>query len=101
MHKKCLECWSNIKAMRAKLDAMLRARNCIATFALLVITYLGLSFLVRPSKSALALYHLSSPKAWVITISVVIPLVIIWLVGLYGSLTIKEYARLIHDSPEG
>jgi hypothetical protein len=73
----------------------------IGLFAVLMLLYLGLSLLVPADKATLAHYHLSVAGARAITASVVVPIAIIWTIGAFGSLQIKDYSQLIKKSKEG
>lgn len=87
--------------MNAKKFAIgLDSRFIAGLFALLVLVYLGFSLLVAPSAAALKTYHLSVAGARAITISFVVPLVLIWTAGLFGSLKLRQYSRVVKGSPE-
>jgi len=73
----------------------------IVLFAILTITYLAEAFLPKPSKVFLAHYHLSHTGYYELIIPLVIILVVIWLISLYGSVKVKNYARLIKESKDG
>lgn len=79
----------------------MKTRLYIGLFAILTVVYIGLSFLIPPDKAALKQYHLSVGGARALTASFVIPITIIWLAGLYGSLKMKGYAQLVRKSKEG
>src|SRR5581483_126611 len=83
-----------------KAVAGLGGRYYAGLFGLLVLIYLGFSLLVAPSKAALKTYHLSVGGARAITISFVVPLVLVWTAGLFGSLKMRQYAKLVKGSPE-
>ena len=79
----------------------MKRRVYIGLFAALILVYLGLNLLISPDKTSLAHYHLSSAGARAITYSVVIPISLIYVIGAYGSLTMKGYSQLIRSSKEG
>lgn len=79
----------------------IKLKAYIGVFAVLILLYLGLSLLVPADKATLAHYHLSTSGARALTISVVIPIAIIWTVGAFGSIQIKRYSQLINKSKEG
>lgn len=60
--------------------------------------YAALS-LLAPSKSVAA-YGLNSWQAGLIRLSIIIPIVLIWMVALRGILSFKRYARLIGEGAE-
>lgn len=79
----------------------MKLKAYIGVFVVLMLLYLGLSLLVPADKATLAHYHLSDAGARAITISVVIPIAIIWTIGAFGTIQIKRYSQLIKSSKEG
>ena len=79
----------------------MKNRLYIGAFAVLTAVYVALSFLVSPDPKSLKLYHLSTGGARALTASFVIPISIIWLAGLYGSLKIRSYSQLVKKTKEG
>jgi hypothetical protein len=72
----------------------------ILTFAVLSVLYVALAFLPTPDPGTLQHYHLSTTSYRWLILPIVIFFVIIWLTALYGSLRIKQYARIIRGSRE-
>ena len=73
----------------------------IGVFAVLIVAYLGLTLLSTPDAATLAHYHLSSAGARALIYSVSIPIAIIWTIGAYGSVKMKDYSQIIKKSKEG
>ncbi len=73
----------------------------ITLFSLLTISYILLSFLPSPLKTALKMYNLT-PSSYRLLILPIISLVVIsWIAGLYGALTFRSYSRLIGGTKDG
>ncbi len=79
----------------------MKATNYKVIFAILIILYIGLSLIPKPDSHALAQYNLSVLHARVLSASIVLPVVAIWLVAMYGFIKFKDYAQLIKASPDG
>lgn len=46
-------------------------------------------------------YHLNDITFYLVQLSVILPLLLIWLTAIYGAANFKNYARMIKDSPDG
>jgi hypothetical protein len=46
-------------------------------------------------------YHLSGLTLVLIQLSIILPMLVIWLTAIYGAFKFKQYARLINGSPDG
>ncbi len=79
----------------------MKTRDYRLLIAGLVVLYIGLTLLPAPARSSLLQYHISSAKARVVSVSVILPVVAIWLVAVYGFTQVREYALLIKDSKDG
>lgn len=73
----------------------------IHAFILLTATYVGLVLFLPPDQSSLQKYSLSVLESRLLSLTFVIPLMVVWFFALYGFLRIKAYAAMISDSPEG
>lgn len=71
------------------------------TFIGLAILYAALTVFLPPDANTLTKYNLSTPGAKILSLSVVIPYIIIWFTALYGSLKFKHYADTIVDNQDG
>ncbi len=79
----------------------MKAKYYALIFAILIVIYAGLSLIPAPDRQTLVQYHLSPAHARVLSASIVLPVVAIWLAAMYGFVKLKEYAQLIKSSPDG
>ncbi len=70
-------------------------------FIVFIAIYVLFTLLPAPTQQVLAQYHLSPMRARLISTTVVLPVIGIWLVALYGFITLKEYAVLIKNTKDG
>ena len=73
------------------------ARNYLAV----TVVYLLMAIILPANRAAMQNYHLTSIQYHVIFLSLVVPLVAIWLIGFYGAAKISQYARMVRKSGEG
>jgi hypothetical protein len=66
-----------------------------------IAAYIALVFGVAPSPEVLERYHISSTAARLLNLTVVVPLVVIWITAFFGASKMKEYATAVQDSKEG
>ena len=71
-------------------------------FGLLSLVYVALS-LVIPGQARIysTRYHLSINQVHLLSLAVILPFVLLWLVGFYGSIKLRSYADLIKDTEDG
>lgn len=69
--------------------------------AILAFFYLLLTFITPPNGASLTKYSLSPTQARLISLSVVAPILLIWLVAFYGFIRFKNYAESIKDTKDG
>lgn len=79
----------------------MKTRVSVYIFLLLMVAYGLTVLLIPPSPESLARYNLTETKARLINLSVVIPLLLIWLTALYGFSSLKKYADSIERAKEG
>lgn len=79
----------------------MRTRPYVLVFVALVLLYVGLVFALPPNPQTLERYELSVAQARLLNLTVVIPLVIIWLTALYGFVTLRRYANSVAETKEG
>ena len=79
----------------------MKAKYYSAILAALIVLYIGLSLLPAPDKHALVQYHLSPLNARILSTTIVLPVIAIWIVAMYGFIKLKEYSELIKKSPDG
>lgn len=68
---------------------------------LLVIAYATFIFSIPPDSAALTRYSLTAAQARLLNLTIIIPYVIIWFLGFYGFIKVKEYTSLITASRDG
>lgn len=73
----------------------------ILFFIALIILYLSLTLAIPPDASVLTRYNLRPPQLAMLRLSVSVPLVIIWLIALYGFICIYRYANSIRTHKDG
>jgi len=79
----------------------MRAKSYKYIFGLLILLYIGLAMLPAPDPSTLTQYHLSPAHARILSATIVLPVVGIWLVAMYGFVKLKDYAQLIRGTHDG
>ena len=75
-------------------------RYLILFFVTLALIYAGLTVLLPPNDTALERYKLSPFQLRVISLTVVLPYILIWFTALYGYIKFKNYADQIPGSRE-
>lgn len=74
----------------------------IASFGLLAVVYIVLTLLVSEHPTAaINKYHLTSSQLTVLSLTVIIPYLIIWALALFGYFRLKAYAERIKKSRDG
>lgn len=79
----------------------MKARSYTYIFIILIGLYTLLSLVPPPDSRTITQYHLSAVHARLLSISVVLPVIAIWLIAMYGFMRLKDYALLIKDSADG
>lgn len=79
----------------------MRHRNLKFVFALSVLTYIGLTFLLPPDPQTLDRFDISVLVLRLLSVSIAVPLVVIWLAAFYGYARLHEYGEKIADTKEG
>lgn len=79
----------------------MRTRPYVLAFVALVLLYVGLVFTLPPSPQTLERYELSVAQVRLLNLTVVVPLVIIWLTALYGFVNLRRYANSVAETKEG
>lgn len=79
----------------------MRSRAYVLAFVVLLLVYIGLTFGLPVDPATLERYKLSEFKVRLINLTVVIPLVAIWLTALFGFVNLKKYAQAIAHTKEG
>ena len=78
-------------------------KKSVQLYVFLIISLLySLIVLLGPSDSAtLQRYHMTQGKAHLLSLTVVIPFLIIWLIAYSGYAAFRRYSQVVQDSPEG
>lgn len=80
---------------------ILKYKEVGLVFLLLSIIYVLQSFLTKPNASTLQKYHLGSGQFKWLILTIVVPLVVIWIISLLGYLRLREYTEKIDDDRDG
>jgi hypothetical protein len=70
-------------------------------FIALQATYILLAFILPTDPQVLAKLGLSEMEAKLLSLSIIIPVTLIYLAALYGFVRVREYAEKVRDSKEG
>ncbi len=79
----------------------MKNRYYIYWFMFLTAVYVGFAVFAPIDPTILQKYHISEARALMLTLTVVVPIVMIWLVALYGLVRFKEYTEVIQEGKEG
>ncbi|MDB5182530.1 MAG: hypothetical protein JWO47_314 [Candidatus Saccharibacteria bacterium] len=80
---------------------MKRNKLTIYFFLALTLLYVAIVMFSPADPSATAKYHIDQSQIRLLTLTIVVPLVVIWLTALYGSVRIHDYSKVIKDTKEG
>lgn len=76
-------------------------RTIVYLFILFIAIYSGVTMLLPSDPSAIERYDVSELQLRLLSLSVALPLIMIWLVALYGIIRFRTYALLVKESGEG
>lgn len=79
----------------------MRTRPYVLVFVALVLLYVCLVFTLPPNPQTLERHGLNVAQARLLNLTVVVPLVIIWLTALYGFVNLRKYASSVAETKEG
>lgn len=79
----------------------MRKRNQLVLFLLITLVYICTVFLLPTDPATLHKYNLTQTQARLLNLTVVIPLVAVWLSAFYGYITFRNYAESIKTSDDG
>lgn len=79
----------------------MRTRLYVLAFIVLVQLYVIFTFATPPNPETLARYDLTVSQARLLNLTVIVPLVLIWLTALYGFVNLKQYADRVAGTKEG
>lgn len=71
------------------------------SLGIFIILYVGLSFSIPPDPTTLERFDLSVLQLRLLSLTVALPLMVIWFLAFYGFAKFKEYALRIIDSSDG
>lgn len=80
---------------------VLRYKKLTAVYALFSLIYLLQTSLTKPSKDVLEKYHISSAQVVALSLTITIPYLVIWFIGLVGYLRFKSYTDRIAPTKDG
>lgn len=73
----------------------------LGIFILLSLVYVGLTFGIPPDSASLKKYDLNTSQIHLLQLTIVVPVVAIWLTAYYGYAKFSRYTSIIKDSAEG
>lgn len=80
---------------------MRRHKIAVAILLLLIVIYIIEVFVIPPDANTLLKYNLSVMSARLLSLTVIIPFIIIWSMAMYGYIRLSSYAQSINDTPDG
>ena len=66
-----------------------------------MVLFATLAFILPVNPQTLAIYHLTESEYRYLLFIILIPLIAAWSIAFYSFRRLREYARAIHDAPEG
>ncbi len=79
----------------------MRSRTYVLLFIVLLLIYVCLTFGLPADPETLRRYNLTETKVRLINLTIVVPLVLIWLTALYGFISLNKYAQAVSETKEG
>lgn len=73
----------------------------VGAFTGLAVLYAALGLITPTDSQTLNKYHLSVGNAKILSLTILLPYILIWFVALYGSMHFKSYARKISGTADG
>jgi hypothetical protein len=80
---------------------LLKYKKLTALFLLLSVVYVLQTILPGPDVATLSKYHISASQLKILTLTIVIPYLIIWLIALIGYLRLRSYTQSIEGTKDG
>jgi uncharacterized membrane protein len=87
--------------MRETRKLLLRYPKLTALFAFFSVAYIAVTLRSVPTQDALNKYHVTSTQLHQISLTIVLPYILIWTIGLIGYLRLRTYVRALGDSEDG
>lgn len=72
-----------------------------ALLTILIALYVVAIFVIPPDPQVLAKYQLTAAQLRLLSLTVYIPYIIIWVIAFYGFIRFKQYTQVIKESPDG
>ena len=79
----------------------MRSRTYVLAFIVLLLVYVGLTFGLPVDPETLQRYKLTESQIKLVNLTIVLPVILIWLTALYGFVNLKKYAQTVADTKEG
>ncbi|MDL2363020.1 MAG: hypothetical protein QFB86_01400 [Patescibacteria group bacterium] len=73
----------------------------VSLFAVFIIIYVAQSLLHEPPHATLEKFHITATQFKLLLLTIVVPYILIWIVGLFGYLHLKSYVEIIRGSKDG
>lgn len=80
---------------------MSKTNRVYLLFIFFAVIYLGLILLLPPAPYALRQHQLTEDQARLLSLTLIIPYIVIWFVAFFGYVRLKSYAMLISKSRDG
>lgn len=87
--------------MRSLLKLFMQFKALTVLFLGFTVVYIGQAVRSIPNPQILEKYHISLDQIHVLTLTVMIPYIIIWFIGLVGYMRLKLYVDALGDSDDG
>lgn len=77
------------------------SKKYYSILAVLILVYLIISFGIAPDSATLVRYNISATQLRLLSLTIIIPSILIWVAGFYGMERINRYAAKIKGSTDG
>lgn len=91
----------NKQGYTLKEGRLVKDKHIAILFLLLTTGYVAVALFGPIDPATLSKYSLTLGGARLLTLSIVVPIVAIWMSALYGLLRFREYAKVVEDTKEG
>lgn len=78
-----------------------KSQLVIILFVLFSVLYVLQTLLVKPDPASLSRYHITATQARELSLTIIIPYIIIWAIAVAGFLRLDRYSRMIAGSRDG
>lgn len=87
--------------MRGKTGRSIKSDHIVIIFSILAAVYVGLTFIIPSDSDAASRYNLSASEIKILSLTVIVPYILIWSAAAYGFWRLKVYSTKIHKSKDG